>query len=235
MLEAASVTVYYGKALAVEEASLRVSAGEWVALIGPNGAGKTTFLKAILGLVPYRGSVRWEGQELEGLPSWERVALGMGYAPEGRRVFPRLSVLDNLLLAGRRFSEAQRRDALQQVYSLFPRLEERARQPAGTLSGGEQQMLSLGRALMGKPRLLLIDEASLGLMPRAVAQLFSALAKVHARGISILMVEQNTRLALRYAQRAYVMEAGRVVLEGSADRVASDPKFAESYGLRAGT
>jgi branched-chain amino acid transport system ATP-binding protein len=234
MLEVGSVTVYYGKALAVEEASLRVGSGEWVALVGPNGAGKTTLLKAVLGLVPYRGSVRFLGHDLSGLPAWERVARGLAYAPEGRRVFPRLSVLDNLLLAARHLREAERREALQRVYALFPRLAERARQPAGTLSGGEQQMLSLGRALMGRPRLLLIDEASLGLMPKAVRQLFEALEQVHAQGISILMVEQNTRLALRHAQRAYVMEAGRVVLEGPAEQVARDPRFVESYGLQVG-
>jgi len=235
MLEVSSVTVYYGKALAVDGATLRVSPGEWVALVGSNGAGKTTLLKAVLGLLPYRGSVRLFGEDLSGLPPWERVARGLGYAPEGRRVFPRLTVLENLLLAGRRLAEAERQEALQQVYALFPRLEERAHQPAGTLSGGEQQMLSLGRALMGKPRLLLIDEASLGLMPRAVRQLFEALARVHAQGISILMVEQNTRLALQYAERAYVMEAGRIVLEGPADQVAADTRFVESYGLRTGT
>ncbi len=234
MLEVESLTVHYGKALAVEDASLRVASGEWVALVGPNGAGKTTLLKAILGLVPYRGRVRFMGQDLSGLPTWERVARGLGYAPEGRRVFPRLTVLENLLLAARRLTEQDRRDALREVFTLFPRLEERSRQPAGTLSGGEQQMLSLGRALMTRPRLLLVDEASLGLMPRAVRQLFEALARVHASGVSILMVEQNTRLVLRYAQRAYVMEAGRVVLEGRAGEVAGDPRFVESYGLQAG-
>ncbi|GBD28265.1 High-affinity branched-chain amino acid transport ATP-binding protein LivF [bacterium HR31] len=233
MLEVHSVTVYYGKALAVEEATLRVGAGEWVALLGPNGAGKTTLLKAVMGLVPYRGSVRLMGQELSGLPAWERVARGLGYAPEGRRVFGRLTVLENLLLAARRLADRERRETLDQVYALFPRLAERARQAAGTLSGGEQQMLSLGRALMARPRVLLIDEASLGLMPRAVRQLFDALARVHAQGTSILMVEQNTRLALRYAQRAYVMETGRVVLEGPADRLAREAALVESYGLQA--
>lgn len=233
MLEVNSVTVHYGKALAVEEASLRVGPGEWVALLGPNGAGKTTLLKAVLGLVPHRGSVRLMGEELSGLRPWERVARGLGYAPEGRRVFGRLTVLENLLLAARRLPDRERRAALEQVYALFPRLAERAGQLAGTLSGGEQQMLSLGRALMGRPRVLLIDEASLGLMPRAVRQLFDALARVHAEGISILMVEQNTRLALRYAQRAYVMEAGRIVMDGAADRLAQEAAFVESYGLQA--
>jgi len=234
MLEVSSLTVYYGKALAVEQASLHVGAGDWVALLGPNGAGKTTLLKAVLGLVPSRGQVRFRGEDLSGLPPWERVARGIGYAPEGRRVFPRLTVLENLLLAGRRLKDQERREALEQVYALFPRLAERARQAAGTLSGGEQQMLSLGRALMGRPRLLLIDEASLGLMPKLARQLFDALARVHAQGISILMVEQNTRLALRHAQRAYVMEAGRLVLEGPADRVAREAALVESYGLQTG-
>jgi branched-chain amino acid transport system ATP-binding protein len=234
MLEVSSLTVYYGKALAVEQASLQVGPGDWVALLGPNGAGKTTLLKAVLGLVPSRGQVRFQGEDLSGLPPWERVARGIGYAPEGRRVFPRLTVLENLLLAGRRLGDQQRREALEQVYALFPRLAERARQAAGTLSGGEQQMLSLGRALMGRPRLLLIDEASLGLMPKLARQLFDALARVHAQGISILMVEQNTRPALRHAQRAYVMEAGRVVLEGPADRVAREAALVESYGLQTG-
>lgn len=234
MLELSSVTVYYGKALAVDQVSLRVGQGEWVALVGPNGAGKTTLLRAILGLVPYRGTVTFLERDLSGLPPWDRVALGLGYAPEGRRVFPGLTVLENLLLAGQRLAEHDRRKALEYVYELFPRLAERQRQPAGTLSGGEQQMLSLGRALMSRPQLLLIDETSLGLMPKMVHHLFEALARIHARGISILMVEQNTRLALRYAQRAYVMEAGRLVLEGSTEHLRKDTAFLESYGLEAG-
>lgn len=234
MLELSSVTVYYGKALAVDQVSLRVDRGEWVALLGPNGAGKTTLLRAILGLVPYRGTVAFLERDLSDLPPWDRVALGLGYAPEGRRVFPGLTVLENLLLAGQRLPEHDRREALEYVYELFPRLAERQRQLAATLSGGEQQMLSLGRALMRRPQLLLIDETSLGLMPKMVHQLFEALARIHARGISILMVEQNTRLALRYAQRAYVMEAGRLVLEGSTEHLRKDVAFLESYGLEAG-
>ncbi len=233
MLEVSCVTVYYGKALALDQVSLRVGRGEWVALVGPNGAGKTTLLKAILGLVPYRGTVKFLERDLSSLPPWGRVALGLGYAPEGRRVFPGLTVLENLLLAGQRLSERDRREALKYVYELFPRLAERQRQPAATLSGGEQQMLSIGRALMGRPELLLIDETSLGLMPKMVHHLFEALARIHARGVSILMVEQNTRLALRYAQRAYVMEAGRLVLEGSTERLRRDVAFLESYGLEA--
>lgn len=232
MLEVSSVTVHYGKALAVDQADLQVGAREWVALLGPNGAGKTTLLKAILGLVPYRGTVRFLGADLSGLPAWQRVSRGIGYAPEGRRVFPRLTVRENLTLAALRLSDADRRRTLDEVYTLFPRLAERQRQLAGTLSGGEQQMLSLGRALMGRPRLLLIDEASLGLMPKAVHQLFEALQRIHATGVSILMVEQNIRLALKHAQRAYVMESARIVLQGSSAELALEPVLGQTYGLR---
>ncbi len=230
MLEAAGITVYYGKALVVDDASLRVAAGAWVTLVGPNGAGKTTLLKAILGLVPHQGSVRFLGEELAGMSPWDRVRRGLGYAPEGRRIFPRLTVRENLLLGAHRLPDDEKRRALEEVYALFRRLAERAQQPAGTLSGGEQQMLSLGRALMGRPKLLLIDEASLGLMPK-VHQFFQVLAQIHRQGLSILMVEQNTRLALRYADHAYVMEAGRIVLGGSAEEVSRHPRFVESYGL----
>ncbi|MDR7435829.1 MAG: ABC transporter ATP-binding protein [Armatimonadota bacterium] len=232
MLEVEGITVYYGRALAVDNVSLRVAEGAWVALLGPNGAGKTTLLKAILGLVPHRGSVRFLGEELSSLPAWERAQRGLGYAPEGRRIFPRLTVRENLLLGGYRLPDEEKRKALEEVYALFPRLAERDQQPAGTLSGGEQQMLSLGRALMCRPKLLLLDEASLGLMPKVVREFFQVLSRVHQVGLSILMVEQNTRLALQYAEHAYIMEAGRIVLAGSSAEVARHPRLVESYGLR---
>ncbi|AEB12784.1 ABC transporter ATP-binding protein [Marinithermus hydrothermalis] len=229
MLEVQDLEVRYGEALAVRGVSLAVREGEWVALIGPNGAGKTSLIKALLGLVPHRGAVRFLGRDLSRRPPWDRARAGLGYVPEGRRLFPKLTVEENLRAGAYTRPEAEVRAGLEEVYALFPRLAERRRQLAGTLSGGEQQMVALGRALMGRPRLLLVDEASWGLMPLAVDLVFQTLARIHREGRAILLVEQNARRALAHAQRAYVMEAGRVVLEGPAARVAQDPRVLESY------
>ncbi len=229
MLEVRDLEVRYGEALAVRGVALTVREGEWVALIGPNGAGKTSLIKALLGLVPHRGAVRFLGRDLSRRPPWDRARAGLGYVPEGRRLFPKLTVEENLRAGAYTRPEAEVRAGLEEVYALFPRLAERRRQLAGTLSGGEQQMVALGRALMGRPRLLLVDEASWGLMPLAVDLVFQTLARIHREGRAILLVEQNARRALAHAQRAYVMEAGRVVLEGPAARVAQDPRVLESY------
>ena len=229
MLEVSGLTVRYGEAVAVENLSLTVGQGEWVSLIGPNGAGKTSTIKAILGLVAHDGRVALEGENLTGLPPWKRQNRGLGYVPEGRRLFPDLTVEENLRVGAYRAPEARVRKNLAHLFELFPRVEERRHQLAKTLSGGEQQMVALSRALMGDPRLLLVDEASLGLMPLNVQAVFEALAAIHRRGNAILLVEQNARKALSYAQRAYVIEVGRLQLSGSAEQVRDDPRVVESY------
>jgi len=229
MLEVSGLTVRYGEAVAVEDLSLAVGQGEWVSLIGPNGAGKTSTIKAILGLVAHEGHIVLEGEPLTGLPPWKRQSRGLGYVPEGRRLFPDLTVEENLRVGAYRAPEPRVKKNLARIFELFPRVEERRRQLAKTLSGGEQQMVALSRALMGDPRLLLVDEASLGLMPLNVQAVFEALAAIHRRGNAILLVEQNARKALSYAERAYVIEVGRLQLSGSAEQVRDDPRVVESY------
>jgi branched-chain amino acid transport system ATP-binding protein len=229
LLEVNSVGVRYGNAVAVDEATLRVDEGEWVALIGPNGAGKSSLLKAILGLVAHGGEIRFAGRRLDRLRAWSRQRLGIGYAPEGRRLFPGLSVEQNLLVGGYNLPDDRVRAGIERAFEIFPRLGERRRQSAGTLSGGEQQMLALARALMSRPRLLLVDEASLGLMPLNVNATFKALDELHRLGHAILLVEQNARMALKHAGRAYLMETGRIALEGPAAELARDPRVLESY------
>lgn len=229
MLEVRELTVRYGDAVAVDGVSLDVAAGEWVSLIGPNGAGKTSTLKAILGLTGHAGRITLDGENLGALAAWDRQRRGLGYAPEGRRLFADMTVEENLRMGAYRMPEPRVRDNLGRVFDLFPRVKERRRQLARTLSGGEQQMVALGRALMGDPRLLLVDEASLGLMPLNVEVVFEALARLHRDKQAILLVEQNAGKALRYAERAYVMEVGRIVLSDTADAVARDPRVIESY------
>ncbi len=229
MLEVRGVTVRYGDALAVDGIDLAVGAGEWVSLIGPNGAGKTSVLKAVLGLLPHGGSVRMDDRELGPLPSWRRHRAGLGYVPEGRRLFPDLTVEDNLRAGAYGLAPGRVSAGLAEIGELFPRVWERRRQRARTLSGGEQQMVALGRASMSQPRLLLVDEASLGLMPLNVQRVFEALSRLHRSGKAILLVEQNARKALRHVDRAYVMEAGRIVLAGPAAAIARDPRVIESY------
>lgn len=229
MLEVRDVTVHYGEALAVDSVSLDVAAGEWVSLIGPNGAGKTSTLKAILGLVEHAGRVTMNGEDISTRAPWKRQSHGLGYSPEGRRLFADMTIEENLRAGGYRLPESRIRENLGHVYELFPHVAERRKQLARTLSGGEQQMVALGRALMGNPALLLVDEASLGLMPLNVDAVFDALSRLHQEDRAILLVEQNARKALRYVDRAYVMEVGRVVLADSADAVAQDPRVIESY------
>ena len=229
MLQVDDIEVRYGQAIAVAGVSLRVAPGAWVAVIGANGAGKTSLLRAVAGLERHRGRTLLGGEDVSALPAWERKRRGLGYVPEGRQVFGQITVEENLRVGGYVQAEAELRRALDMAYALFPRLAERRRQLAATLSGGEQQMLALARALMIQPKLLLVDEISWGLMPLLVTQVFARLAELHAGGLAILQVEQNAREVLRRAGHAYVMAAGRVVLDGPAAEVARDPRVLESY------
>jgi branched-chain amino acid transport system ATP-binding protein len=225
------VAAGYGDLLAVRSISLEVGAGECVALIGANGAGKTTTLRAIAGLLPLRGGrVLFEGRSLVGLDPGEVVARGLAHVPEGRQVFAGLSVLENLEMGARaKAARAARRDSLAEVFALFPRLRERASQLAGTLSGGEQQMLAIGRALMARPRLLLLDEPSLGLAPIAVRTIMEIVATVNRRGTTILLVEQNVRRALALCHRGYVVENGAVTLAGSREDLLRSDHVRQAY------
>jgi branched-chain amino acid transport system ATP-binding protein len=230
-LQVEGLDVYYGAVHALKGVSLRVEAGEIVTLIGANGAGKTTLLRTISGLVPARaGRVVFEGRDLGRVPAHEIVALGVSQSPEGRMVFANLSVEDNLELGAyrRRDRAAIQRDR-EEVFRLFPRLLERHRQLSGTLSGGEQQMLAIGRALMSRPRVLLLDEPSLGIAPLLVRDIFRTIVEINRRGVTVLLVEQNAHMALGIAQRGYVLETGRVVLEDEAGRLAANDEVRAAY------
>lgn len=231
MLEVGDIHVSYGGIQALKGISFRVKAGRIVTLIGSNGAGKSSILKTICGLVKaQKGSIQFEGREIKGLaPHWVTRS-GITLAPEGRRVFTNLSVSENLKLGAyfRRDREGAEED-MEWIFSTFPRLKERLYQQAGTLSGGEQQMLALGRALMGRPRLLMLDEPSLGLSPRLVSEVFAVMRQIHGRGTTILLVEQNANAALRLAHYAYVLKTGRIVLEGSGEELLADPGVQEAY------
>ena len=229
MLAVENIEVRYGQAIAVSGVSLSVGPGAWVALIGANGAGKTSLLRAIVGLTPHAGRTRLDGEDVSRLPAWERQWRGIGYVPEGRQIFPQMTVEENLRVGGFVKSDAEVRRGIERAYSLFPRLAERRGQLAATLSGGEQQMLALTRALMIQPRILLVDEISWGLMPILVTQVFARLEELHRDGLAILQVEQNAREVLRHAQYAYVMAAGQLLLEGPASEIAGDPRVVESY------
>jgi branched-chain amino acid transport system ATP-binding protein len=229
MLTLDGIEVRYGQAIAVGGVSLQVEAGRWIVLIGANGAGKTSLLRAVVGLVRHRGRVVLNGDDISTLPPWQRQRHGFGYVPEGRQIFPQMTVEENLRIGGYTCDAAGLRRGLDTAFDLFPRLGERRGQLAATLSGGEQQMLALARALMTQPKLLLIDEISWGLMPILVTQVFEHLKALHAAGIAILQVEQNAHEALRHAQHAYVMSAGHLVLEGPAEEIARDPRVIESY------
>ncbi len=229
LLKVDNVHVSYGKVEAVSGVSIEVPRGKIVTVIGANGAGKTTLLNAIMGLLPAQGAIDFEGQPIMRTPVEERVGLGLCLVPERRELFASMPVEDNLLLGGFLVSKSDRESGLQEVYRRFPRLQERRTQLAGTLSGGERQMLAMGRALMSKPRLLMLDEPSLGLAPLIVAEIFSIIETLRAAGVSILLVEQNARAALRVADYAYVMELGTVTIEGPASELASNPKIAETY------
>jgi branched-chain amino acid transport system ATP-binding protein len=231
MLTLQDVRVFYGAIQAVKGISLDVRERELVTIVGANGAGKTTTLRTISGIYrPTTGSITFEGRNLATLPSHEIVALGISQAPEGRQIFGSLSVRDNLMLgATRRADRASIEQELDYLVSLFPVLGERMNQSGGTLSGGEQQMLAIARALMAKPRLLLLDEPSLGLAPMLVNRIFAVISRLKETGVTILLVEQNARKALEIADRAYVMETGRIILAGDARELAADPEIEKAY------
>ncbi len=222
-----NVSVHYGGIAAVQDVSLEVSPGERVCVIGANGAGKSSMLKAIAGLVPSSGTIEFSGNALNAIPSWTRVGQGLCLVPEGRGVFARLTVAENLQMGS--YHRRAAASELDDVYDHFPRLFERRTQPAGTLSGGEQQMLAIGRALMAKPKLLMLDEPSMGLAPLRVEKIFAVIGDIAKSGVTLLLVEQNARLALGLCDRAYVMETGRVVLTDSAAHCLSNPLVRSAY------
>jgi len=230
-LEAEQVEVAYGKARAVNGATVRVSDGSITAIVGPNGAGKTSLLRAISGLQPVRaGMIRFRGRRIDGLAEREVAALGIAHIPEGRRIFGKMTVLENLRLGAYLRSDAHEvAQSLAMVFEAFPRLKERQRQAAGSLSGGEQQMVAIGRALMSSPALVLADEMSQGLAPVVVQEVYRRLIEVNRQGVTILLVEQNARLAFTLARHVYVMEQGRVVLEGSSSEVAASAHVQQAY------
>jgi branched-chain amino acid transport system ATP-binding protein len=222
--------VYYGQIRALKDVSLEVRRGEIVALLGNNGAGKTTTLKTISGLLaPRQGRIHLEDRLLTGSPPHAVVGLGIGHVPEGRRIFNRLTVRENLIMGAFLRNDAGISDDLQRVFILFPRLKERITQVAGTLSGGEQQMLAIGRALMGRPRLLLLDEPSMGLAPVLVEQIFDTIGAVNRQGTTILLVEQNAAMALSIAHRGYVLETGSIVLSGTAAELSENAEVRRAY------
>ncbi len=231
MLTLENVNVYYGGIHALRDVSLRVEAGEVVTLIGANGAGKSTTLRAITGLLtPRSGRIRFEGEDITGLPAHQLVGRGISMAPEGRGIFANLTVLENLEMGAYRVrNQAQIRSDIERGFTLFPRLRERAKQRSGTLSGGEQQMLAIARALMSRPKLLLLDEPSLGLAPIVCHTIFTTIDEIKAAGTTVLLVEQNANAALKHSDRGYVLETGAVTIEGSAAAVAGDPRVREAY------
>ena len=231
MLELTGITAGYGHFTALWDVTMRVAAGEAVAVVGPNGAGKTTLLRVISGVIPPRaGDLVFEGTALGGRPAHEIVAHGIAHVPEGRRLFPLLTVADNLKMGA--FLPTARKsygESLERVFALFPVLAERQRQRAGSLSGGEQQMLAIGRALMSRPRLILFDEPSMGLAPVMVLRLFDLIRRVREEGYTILIVEQNVRQVLKLADRAYLLEVGRIRIEGRADELAEQDFVRKAY------
>ena len=224
------LAVYYGKRRAVEGVSLTVGGGEIVALLGANGSGKSTTLRTISGLVkPARGRVLYEGRDITRAPADQIVAAGVGHVPEGRDVFVEFTVLENLLVGGHTVSRRDLAARLEGAFELFPVLYARRRQLAGTLSGGEQQMLAIARALIARPRLLLLDEPSLGLAPMLAREIFRTIQRINATGVAVLLVEQNARRALRLAGRGYVLETGRVVVAGTSRELGADPSVRSAY------
>lgn len=231
LLETRHLKVSYGSVVALKDMSLDVKTGELVCLIGANGAGKSTALKALAGIQPVvSGSIHYDGHSITRTPPYERVRRGVALVPEGRGIFSRLTVLENLQLGAYARTDASSVDRdLAYVLELFPRLEERNRQVAGTLSGGEQQMLAIGRALMSRPRLLLLDEPSMGLAPIMVQKIFGIIRRIAADGVTILLVEQNAKLALEASQRGYVMESGHIVLTDTAPALLANPDVQNAY------
>ncbi len=231
MLEIRNLQVAYGDVTAVWDISLTVKPGELVAVVGPNGAGKTTLLNALSGIIPAKaGEIDFEGRSIKGIPAHKRAALGLVQSPEGRKLFPEMTVEENLRMGGftcRDAGEIQRRMA--QVFGMFPKLEERRTQLANTMSGGEQQMTAIARALMAKPRILMLDEPSLGLAPIVVAEMFDYIRQIQEQGTTILIVEQNVLQTLEIADRAYVIENGHIALQGSAREVLDNPHTRSAY------
>ena len=230
MLSIKNLEVAYGKIKAVKGISFDVNEGEVVTLIGTNGAGKTTTLRTISGLIrPSSGEIWFQGKRIDDVPAHEIVMLGLAHSPEGRRIFPRLSVEENLLLGAFSRTDSGIKDDLQAAYDLFPIRGERAKQPAGTFSGGEQQMLAMGRAMMSRPKLLMLDEPSMGLSPIMMQRIMATVKTLQSQGTTILLVEQNARAALKLAHRGYVMEVGRIVLEDRAEALLANPEVRNAY------
>lgn len=231
MLEVKDLEVYYGMIRAIKGLSFEVNEGEVIALIGANGAGKTTILHTVTGLInPAKGSISFEGKDITKTPAHKIVKLGMSHVPEGRHVFAEMTVYENLLLgAYTRTDKAEIDKDLENIYKRFPRLEERKKQLAGTLSGGEQQMLAMGRALMSRPKIILMDEPSMGLSPIYVSEIFDIIKEVSKSGTTVLLVEQNAKKALSIANRAYVLETGKIVLEGDANELMNDESVKKAY------
>ncbi len=231
VLSVQDIHSFYGSIEALKGISIDVSEGEIVTLIGSNGAGKTTTLRSISGIVPPRtGTIVFEGRDISGLPGHEVAALGIAHAPEGRRIFPRMTVLENLEMGAftRRDMAAIRAD-LDRVFDLFPRLKEREKQKGGTMSGGEQQMLAIGRAMMAQPKLLLLDEPSLGLAPVIVDRIYETIREINSQGVTILLVEQNANYALDVSRRGYVLETGKIALSDSSDALRNDERVKAAY------
>ncbi len=231
MLNVENIQVYYGVINAIKGVSFEVNEGEVIALIGANGAGKTTILHTITGLVaPRSGRIMFEGHDLIKTPAHKIISLGMAHVPEGRRIFQQLTVYENLKLGAYTLRSKEKIEQnLSYIYAHFPRLQERRNQVAGTLSGGEQQMLAMGRALMSNPKILLMDEPSMGLSPLLVSEIFKIIREVSKDGTTVLLVEQNAKKALSIADRAYVLETGKIVMHGKADQLANDPRIKAAY------
>jgi len=231
LLEVESIHSYYGHIQALRGVSLTVEEGEVVTLIGSNGAGKTTTLRSIHGILPPRkGRIVFRGEEIQGKPAHDMIKLGIAQSPEGRKIFHRMTVLENLEMgAYNRNDRSGIQEDMNRVFDLFPRLKERVKQEAGTMSGGEQQMLAIGRSLMSRPRLLLLDEPSMGLAPVLVERIFQVIEEINKQGTTILLVEQNANVALEVATRGYVLETGAIVNAASAEKLRQDPKVREAY------
>lgn len=231
LLEVSDLKVYYGVIQAIKGISFEVNQGEVVALIGANGAGKTTTLHTVSGLLPAKeGKIIFDGKDISKVPAHKIVSMGMAHVPEGRRIFQELSVLENLKLgAYTRKNKAEIAESIEMVYDKFPRLKERKNQVAGTLSGGEQQMLAMGRALMSKPRIILMDEPSMGLSPLLVSEIFEIIKEIRNSGTTVLLVEQNAKKALSIADRAYVLETGNITLSGDASKLINDESIKKAY------
>ena len=231
MLEVKDLSVYYGVIQALKGISFEVEEGDVIALIGANGAGKTTTLHALTGLIPVKsGSIVFEGKDITKVPGYKLVSMGIAHVPEGRRVFAQLTVLQNLKMgAYTRNNKQESEETIQKIYKRFPRLEERKNQLAGTLSGGEQQMLAVGRALMSRPKLMMLDEPSLGLAPLVVQDIFSIIREINRQGVTVLLIEQNANMALKIADLAYVLETGNITMSGTGAELLANEKIKEAY------